>query len=448
MSPQNWNKMTPDERMESRLASFLSTEDKPFATPEAAKAYQERAQRWVDIVKLKEPDRVPRTLIMGDFPAHYAGVTIADMFYDPEKIVSTNLKFIRDFDVDYQVGGSNLPGKAFDRLDYKTYRWPGNQLAATQGFQYVEDEYMLASEYDDLIADPDGYFLRTYMPRTYGALTGLAAFPPMFAGTEIAFMPAMLAGFGIPPVQEALKALMEAGTATLEFFGATAKVGAVALGEMGLPSTAGGFSKAPFDFIGDTLRGTKAMMLDLYRNPGKVIAACEALVPHAIQMGVTNATVSGNPFVMMPLHKGADGFMSNKDFEKFYWPSFKAVLLGLIEQGCIPELFVEGGYNQRLDIIANSGLPAGKTVWIFDQTDMAAAKKKFGSWACIGGNVPSSMFKAASTAEMEVCVKQLIDVCAPGGGFFISPGAVLDDALAENVHTYLKVAKEYGVYHK
>jgi uroporphyrinogen-III decarboxylase len=107
---------------------------------------------------------------------------------------------------------------------------------------------------------------------------------------------------------------------------------------------------------------------------------------------------------------------------------------------------VEGGYNQRLDIIAASGLPAAKTMWLFDQTDMAAAKKKFGKWACIGGNVPASLFKAGTPAQMENYVKKVIDTAAPGGGFFISPGAVLDQAEAENVHTYLKVARKHGVY--
>jgi hypothetical protein len=47
---------------------------------------------------------------------------------------------------------------------------------------------------------------------------------------------------------------------------------------------------------------------------------------------------------------------------------------------------------------------------------------------------------------MESYVNALMDTCAPGGGFFLSPGAVLDQAKAENVHAYLKVAKECGQY--
>jgi uroporphyrinogen-III decarboxylase len=184
----------------------------------------------------------------------------------------------------------------------------------------------------------------------------------------------------------------------------------------------------------------------MYRRPEKVLEACERLVPVAVKMAVAGANASGKPVVGLPLHKGADGFMSNKDFEKFYWPSLKAVLEGIIEEGIVPSLFVEGSYNRRLDIIADAGLPGGRTVWYFDQTDMAAAKKKIGSWACIGGNVPVSLFKAASPGKVEDAVKKLIDIAAPGGGYYIAPGAVLDDAELPNVRAFLETARNYGVY--
>jgi uroporphyrinogen-III decarboxylase len=305
---------------------------------------------------------------------------------------------------------------------------------------------MTVDEYDALIANPEGFLTRTYAPRVVGALGGWQMLPAMLGTTELPFVPFMMVNFGIPPMQETLKALTEAAQAALEWLGAAGQIGAVTLSELGLPATFGGFTKAPFDYLGDSLRGTRGIMKDLFRQPEKVLAAVDRLVPLAIQMGVDAANNSGNPFALIPLHKGADGFMSTADFEKFYWPSFKATLLGLIEQGVVPFMFVEGGYNRRLDVIANSGLPAGKTMWIFDQTDMAEAKKKFGGWACIGGNVPSSLFKVGTPEQMETYVKKLIDTCAPGGGFFLSPGAVLDQAQEQNLRTYLRISKECGQY--
>ncbi|MBI5031680.1 MAG: uroporphyrinogen decarboxylase [Chloroflexi bacterium] len=444
MLPENWNKMTADQKLNARLTGWAGTEGKPFATPEAANCYSERAQRLIAALKLQKLDRVPRVLLTGDYPGHYAGVSQGELFYDYDKMVFALNKFHEDFDLDYSVICNAFPGKVYDRLGYKLYRLPGNQLSATQSFQFVEGEYMRADEYDALIANPEGWLMRTYNPRVLPSLAGLSLMPGMLGTTEIPFVPFMMVNFSIPPLQEALKAMSDAAMLTLEWLGANGQAGAVSMGKLGLPATIGGFSKAPFDFLGDSLRGTRGIMMDLFRYPNKVLAAVERLVPLAIDMGVGAATGSGNPFVLIPLHKGADGFMSTADFEKFYWPSFKQVLLGLINEGVVPFMFVEGSYNHRLDVIANSGLPAGKTMWLFDQTDMAEAKKKFGSWACIGGNVPASLFKAGTPAQMEAYVKKVIDTCAPDGGYFICPGAVLDQAQDENVCTYLKVAKEYG----
>jgi uroporphyrinogen-III decarboxylase len=447
MLPENWGTMTPDEKFEARLAAWLSTEGKPFETKEAAEAYRTRAQRLADVIRLKKPDRVPCYPNFGGYVAEHAGVSHGEMFYNYDKAAGTLIKFHEDFDLEYAALGNFLPGKVYDLLDYKVYRWPGGNQSENIPFQCLEDEYMRADEYDALIADPEGFCMRVYMPRVFGALAAWQMLPSFYGSTEMPFVPFMMAPIGaVPPIQEAFKTLLEAGQATVEWLGANAKVGAVTLGKMGLPATAGGFTKAPFDYIGDTLRGTRGVMLDMYRQPDKLLAALDRLVPVAINMAVGNANANQNPLILIPLHKGADGFMSNADFEKFYWPSFKALLLGLIDEGIIPFMFVEGGYNQRLDVIAEAGLPAGRTVWMFDQTDMAAVKEKFGGWACFGGNVPASLFKAGTPQQMENYVKNLIDTVAQDGGYFVAPGAVIDDAVAENVHTYIKTTQEYGVY--
>jgi uroporphyrinogen-III decarboxylase len=446
MLPENWNTMTPDEKFEARLSAWASPEGKEFATPEAAEAYRTRAQRFADIIQLKTPDRVPCFSNFGGYVAEYAGVSHGEMFYDYDKAVDAMIKFHTDFDLDYQALGNFLPGKVYDLLGYQVYRWPGGSLAENLPFQCVEAEYMGPDEYDALIADPEGYCMRAYMPRVFSALESWRMIPSFYGSTEMPFVPFMMVPVGLPPVQEAFQTFLEAGQATLEWLGANGRVAAFTLGEKGLPGTAGGFTKAPFDYIGDTLRGTRGVMLDMFRRPEKVLAALEALIPSAINMAVVNANANQNPLILIPLHKGADGFMSNADFRKFYWPTFEKLLRGLIDEGVIPLMFVEGGYNQRLDAIAEANLPPGRTVWMFDQTDMAAVKEKFGGWACVGGNVPASLFKAGTPRQMEDYVKKLIDTCAPGGGFFVAPGAVIDDATAENVHAYIKATKEHGVY--
>ncbi len=146
----------------------------------------------------------------------------------------------------------------------------------------------------------------------------------------------------------------------------------------------------------------------------------------------------------MPLHKGADGFMSDEQFKTFYWPTLRKVILGLIDEGLIPFLFAEGRYGSRLEAIMD--LPKGATVWRFDQTDMARAKETIGQVACIEGNMPLSLLHAGTPEAVADYTRKLIDAAGKGGGFILDIGAVADDGKAENLHTMVKTAKEYGVY--
>jgi uroporphyrinogen-III decarboxylase len=148
----------------------------------------------------------------------------------------------------------------------------------------------------------------------------------------------------------------------------------------------------------------------------------------------------------MPLHKGADGFMSAKQFEKFYWPSLKKVILALIDEGITPLLFAEGGYNSRLEVVQE--LPQGKVVWHFDQTDMQKAKEVLGGKACLMGNVPSSVLFSATIPEVKAHCKKLIETAGKNGGFILANGAVLDDGKPENLRALIESAKEYGTYRK
>jgi hypothetical protein len=339
--------------------------------------------------------------------------------------------------------GSPTPARVYDILDYRLYAWPGHGLGHDSSFQCIEGEYMYADEYDDLIRDPAHFFATCLFPRHFGELTPWQALPNFAHVQEIPHVGPSFAAFGNPQVQAAYQRLFEAGNEAVKWLGYMVAFDKK-MKAAGYPGLAGGFSKAPFDVVGDTLRGTKGIMLDIYRQPGKLLEALDAITPMMIHMGVSAVRRSGRPGVMMPLHKGADGFLSDEQFRKFYWPSFRKLVLGLIDEGCIPYSFVEGGYNSRLEYLAE--FPKGRTIWHFDATDMARAKQVLGGQACITGNVPTSVLTVASVEEVKDCIRRLVDVAAPGGGYIMMNGAVLDYAKAENLHAMIDFTREYGVY--
>jgi uroporphyrinogen-III decarboxylase len=146
----------------------------------------------------------------------------------------------------------------------------------------------------------------------------------------------------------------------------------------------------------------------------------------------------------VPLHKGADGFLSDEQFKKFYWPTLRKVMMGLIEEGVVPNPAAEGHWNTRLEVIQD--LPKGKTLWMIDQSDMANAKKTLGKVACMFGNVPSALLAIGTPQEVKDYVKKLIDIAGKGGGFIVSNGAFFDQAKPENVKAMVDAAREYGAY--
>jgi uroporphyrinogen-III decarboxylase len=447
MMDANWKKMNPDERFENRFADWHAPQGMQFTDAQAEAAYKGRVKMVKDVVQLKKPERVPVCPNIGFYPFVYAGATAQDAMYDYEKLGYALKKYHADFLPDSLASAPIYgPGKVFELLDYKLYRWPGHGVPVNSPYQCIEAEYMKADEYDHFMRDPSDFFLRAYLPRVFGAFEAWGMAGPFTDITELPFTGGSFIPFGIPPVQGALQKMMEAGQAALEWIQAAVAIDAATISNLGIPPLIGGFTKAPFDTLGDTLRGTRAIMLDMYRQPKKLLAALERMTPIALEMGIRSCTNNHHPIAFIPLHKGADGFMSNKDFETFYWPSLKVVILGLIEEGIVPYLFVEGGYNQRLDIIADSDIPKGKTIWIFDQTDMVEVKKRFSGWACFGGNVPASLLKAGNPAEVKDYVRGLFDSVGQDGGYILSTGAVLDDAQAENLHAMINTGKEYGKY--
>jgi hypothetical protein len=445
MADKAWKDLTPAERRADRIEKWRNP-GAPFVSAQAEADYNARVNRLVAAIDLKEPDRVPVSLTTGWWPAVRAGMTPYEAMTDPAKSAQAWLDFTVEFKLDNLISPLlyTQPESMFETIDYRLYSWPGHGVAKDVGYQYNEKEWMLPEEYDHLISDPTDYMLRVYLPRTVGAFAGFSGLSSFFDFVELPFVSAHMGGWGSPEMVDGLERLTKTAKMIGKWAGATfAKIGELVT--LGFPAYWGGATKAPFDILGDTLRGTRGIVTDLYRRPDKVVAACERLTQVAIDF-VTKRPGPGpaTPVIFIPLHKGADGFMSDEQFRKFYWPSLRATLLGLIDEGLIPFLFAEGGYGSRLEVIRD--LPKSSTVWLFDQTDMAKAKATIGKVACIQGNVPLSLIYAGTAEDTVKYVKGLIDTAGKGGGFVLDAGAVADGGKEENLRAMVKTAEEYGRY--
>ena len=441
---KTWAELSPGEKREERFKRWLSPPGVTFASPQAEKLYKERVTRFIKAFTLQKPDRVPCILpSMGLYAASYAGTNLNTVMYDFDEMKRAWRKVLHDFDADTYVPPVLVPpGPSLEAVDYKLYKWPGHGLSKnTLSYQAVEGEWMKPNEYDALIRDPSDFWLRTYLPRVFGAFKAFTQLPAWTSFEEIVtgnFLP-----FANPEVQAGFNALMKAGNESLKWIAAVGEISAEALA-LGFPGVMSALAKAPFDTLGDTLRGTQGIMMDMFQRPDKLHAAMERIAPIAIEAAISSVANAAAPIVMMPLHKGADSFMSIKQYETFYWPTFKKVVMAFVNEGITPVLFAEGSYNKRLDIIGD--FPKGTVAWYFDQTDIFKAKEKIGDRCCIMGNVPTSLIMTGTPQQVKEHCRKLIEVCGKGGGYVLAGGANVDEGNPENMRAMMAAAKEYGVY--
>jgi hypothetical protein len=434
-----------EKKQEEMFRIWLKGEGIPFVDAEAEAAYQGRVTLMKDAIQIrKTPTRIPVCPSAGFYSMQYARITMYDAMYDYQLLSKSWDSYHQEFQPDaYNAPTTIVPGKVLDILDLKLYQWPGHGVSREREYQYVEDEYMKAEEYQDLIDDPTAFFINVYFPRIFGSMKPFTAFPLLPPVNEIPLVPPMAAPFGTENMKTALDSLSRAGEEALRWRAAVRDISGRIMGK-GYPAFSGGFTKAPFDVIGDSLRGTKGIMLDMFRYQDELKEACERLIPSMIKCAVAACRVTGHIMPFIPLHKGADGFMSQEQFTTFYWPTLRKLIVGLINEGLVPQLFAEGGYNNRLEDICD--VPKGKVVWWFDRTDMKRAKETVGQVACLAGNVPLDLLCTGTPDEVRVYCRELIDVAGRDGGFILSSGAGLQGSKPENVKAMIDFSKEYGVY--
>jgi uroporphyrinogen-III decarboxylase len=430
-------------KTQEMLEQWCSAQGIHFINPEAEESYKRRVRRIADAVQLKVPDRVPVTPAFGMFAALDNGLTCEDIFFDREKAFTAGMKTLIDFEPDtFRLPIS--PMFALDTMDCRQAVLPGRGISPRSGIQFVEKEYATADEfYDSFLYDPSDFTMRVLMPRIFGVLEPFKKFPAMREVFGYGRISPLLISLADPEIFGAFETMAAAGV-EMEKTLAFSREKSLSVMAMGFPNDFSPGTTAPFDLIGDQIRGTRGIMLDMFRRPDKLIAVMEKMVPMLIDMGLRARRLGHNPIVSIPLHKGADGFMSLEQYKTFYWPTLKKVMMGLIEEGFVPAPFFEGDNTSRLEIIKD--IPKGTALYRFERINIHRAKEVLGDTVCFRGNVPVSLLNTGTPQQVKDYVKDLIDVVGKGGGLIVDCGSVIDEAKHENIRAMVEFTKEYGHY--
>ncbi len=410
---------------------------------DAKELYAERHKRVQDAISLKETDRVPSVFYSMFWYAKYGGVTCRDIMYDYDKLSAIVRKVLNDF----QPDSFSLPhpiialGPSMEAMDYKQLEWPGHGTDPNVSYQFLDKEYMSAKEYEEYIFDPTGFYLTKYLPRISGVCEGFGKLPS-FPGHY--YIQSVLGAryFSNPAVVESFQAMARAGD-EMQAMLSKAMAFAREMGDAGFPLAQGASAISPFDYFADYFRGSKGVMMDMYRKADLFLEAMDKAAVFIVRSAVAQSERQPCKTVFIPVHWAFDGLMSEDHFKTFFWPPFKKVILGLIDAGLTPLLLWEGDCTSRMELIGD--IPAGKAIYWFERGDLFKAKEILGNVTCLRGNVPPSLLNTGTPEEVDEYCKTLIQVVGKGGGFILDGGiGVPDEALTENVKAMFDATHKYG----
>jgi hypothetical protein len=307
------------------------------------------------------------------------------------------------------------------------YGIPGINIPATTGFNYIEppedQAFMREDEYDALIADPTGFLYDVWLPRV---------------STEVCKP-------GAPNTRRNNLALVKGAMAMLSYFYAFGpQIGRMRT-ECGCCSAIAGIFKAPFDILADKLRGYVGLTMDMHTQPHKVLAACEALMPHLVNVGLTTA----DPAKLVPIgfwmHRGCVPFITPKQFVSHHWPTLKPCIEEFWKHGHQTLFYAEGKWHHHFDAFRE--LPDRSIVFHCDQDDIFEVHRRLHDKFALSGGVPNVMLSFGKPEQVRDFCRRVLAEVAPQGGYIMDAGAIMqDDTSIENLRTLTETTREFGVY--
>ena len=211
-----------------------------------------------------------------------------------------------------------------------------------------------------------------------------------------------------------------------------------------MPQPMTGAFVAPFDVIADCMRGLNGAMMDMFRQPDKLRAACDAVADDMVNFALATADPFRRYPIFVPTHKPM--FLSPDQFQEFYWPSFKKVLNQLREAGYAVRAYLEGDWSKHWKAMLE--LPKGTILCDIDtQGDIHKALDELAHHQCIAGGLPESALILGNPQEVRQKVKELCEAAGRDKRLIINGGCNIPyDTKPENYRALIEAILEFGQY--
>jgi hypothetical protein len=383
--------------------------------------YNSRLRRYVTALRNEKPDRVPVRPFVAEFTARYAGMSCQEVTHDYRRAFEAALLCARDFGWDAVVPNMVYVWTGLtEALGLRYYGVPGIHIPADRGFNYIEPPedkaWMREDEYDALIDDPTRFLYEKWLPRVSSEVGSSS---PLRAGA----------------------ALVKAAAAMTRYFSDFGPQVERLRHEAGAVPAISGIFKAPFDIIADKLRGYIGLTMDMRSQPDKVLAACEALMPHLCHVGLSTSDPSRRVPIAFWMHRGCVPFISPAQFDSHYWPTLKPIIEEFWKQGRQTLFYAEGKWSRHFEAFRE--LPERSIVFHCDRDDIFEAHRRLHDRFALSGGIPNALLSYGSPGEVRDFCRRVLDEVRGEGGYILDAGAIVqNDTPPENIRAMTETVTE------
>ncbi len=201
------------------------------------------------------------------------------------------------------------------------------------------------------------------------------------------------------------------------------------------------------------LRGFEQWLIDVKVNPQLYHAVADRI--HRINVTLAEAQLREvGEFTDIVVGNDDFGtstapFMSPDDFRTFVKPYY-ADLIGRIKERCPHVKFYLHSHGQIMDLVEDlidCGVDILNPILPLDNMDPIRLKLEFGDRLCYQGGIDiEHVLLFGTVEEVKDHVRRVIDILAPGGGYWFKAQAVSPLIPRENLVTAYELAVDYGRY--
>jgi len=281
----------------------------------------------------------------------------------------------------------------------------------TGAINAVDHVLMEGDEYDEYLANPTMFLWTKVAPRKFGELT-------------------------IGQIQEAI---IELG----KFRAYDAKIKGIFQNKYGIPEVYKNYCQLPIETLFTGYRGIKEFSIDMRKRPNKIKDFVQASEPGFLAY-VDKLLELPNTHYVCDLYSAflAHSIMSVKQFEEFYWPTYKKVIDRLTAQGKTTYLFCEAEFLRIADFFQD--VPKGTIILHVENDNIFEVRKKVPN-ICLAGGMPVDLLGKSTPQKCIDYAKMLIDEM--GEGFVFSQNKMMsykNDATRENMLAVNEFVRNYS----